>query len=88
MNGQIYPYKKEGQKIIIENVTGPVLIKYISYDIENGSFEVPELKKDYQYTESYLVDAWETTDTKKQIELAAIYNNTSPHLEYFLMFQT
>ena len=81
MNGQIYPYKKEGQKIIIENVTGPVLIKYISYDIENGSFEVPELKKDYQYTESYLVDAWETTDTKKQIELAAIYNNTSPHLD-------
>ena len=81
MNGQIYPYKKEGQKIIIENVTGPVLIKYISYDIENGSFEVPELKKDYQYIESYLVDAWETTDTKKQIELAAIYNNTSPHLD-------
>lgn len=81
MNGQIYPYKKEGQKIIIENVTGPVLIKYISYDIENGSFEVPELKKDYQFTESYLVDAWETTDTKKQIELAAIYNNTSPHLD-------
>lgn len=81
MNGQIYPYKKEGQKIIIENVTGPVLIKYISYDIENGSFEVPELKKDYQYTESYLVDAWETTDTKKQIELAAIYNNNSPHLD-------
>ena len=81
MNGQIYPYKKEGQKIIIENVTGPVLIKYISYDIENGSFEVPELKKDYQFTESYLVDAWETTDTKKQIELAAIYNNNSPHLD-------
>ena len=81
MNGQIHPYKKEGQKIIIENVTGPVLIKYISYDIENGSFEVPELKKDFQYTESYLVDAWETTDTKKQIELAAIYNNNSPHLE-------
>ena len=81
MNGQIYPYKKEGQKIIIENVTGPVLIKYISYDIENGSFEVPELKKDYQYIESYLVDAWETTDTKKQIELAAIYNNNSPHLD-------
>ena len=81
MNGQIYPYKKEDQKIIIENVTGPVLIKYISYDIENGSFEVPELKKDYQYIESYLVDAWETTDTKKQIELAAIYNNNSPHLD-------
>ncbi len=81
MNGQIYPYKKEGQKIIIENVIGPVLIKYISYDIENGSFEVPELKKDYQYIESYLVDAWETTDTKKQIELAAIYNNNSPHLD-------
>ena len=81
MNGQFYPYKKEGQKIIIENVTGPVLIKYISYDIENGSFEVPELKKDYQYIESYLVDAWETTDTKKQIELAAIYNNNSPHLD-------
>lgn len=80
INGQIYPHKKEGQKIIIENVTGPVVIKYISYGLENGSFEIPELKKDFQYTESYLVDAWETTDTKKQIELASISNNNSPHL--------
>ena len=41
MNGvKIYNYQNADNTITVENVTGEIIIQYISYNIENGSFEI------------------------------------------------
>ena len=82
MNGRkVYDYKNAGSIITVENVTGEIIIKYISYNIENGSFEIPALSSgNYKAFDAYLVDSWNTTSISSKIEIARIYNNTSPHL--------
>ena len=82
MNGQkIYDYKIVDDTITVENVTGEIIIQYISYNIENGSFEIPVLASgSYKSIDAYLVDSWNTTSIADKVEIARIYNNESPHL--------
>lgn len=81
MNGERFTdYLLEDGVVTIKNVTGTVHIKYISYNIENGSFEVPEIKAGYSYIKSEKALSWNTTDTSNQIELGSIYNSRNEHL--------
>lgn len=81
MNGRrIYDYKNVDGTITVENVTGEIIIQYISYNIENGSFEIPTLTGTYKAFDANLVDSWNTTSIEDKIELARIHNYTSPHL--------
>ena len=81
MNGEkVYDYKNVDNTITVENVTGEIIIQYISYNIENGSFEIPSLPNNYKYFDAYLVDSWNTTAIADTIEFGRILNNTSPHL--------
>ena len=81
MNGvKIYNYQNADNTITIENVTGEIIIQYISYNIENGSFEIPTLSNSYKYFDAALVDSWNTTAIADTIEFGRILNNTSPHL--------
>ena len=82
MNGEkIYNYQNADNTITVENVTGEIIIQYISYNIENGSFEIPTLTNNYKYFDASLVDSWNTTAIADTIEFARISsNNVSPHL--------
>ena len=73
-------YTYENGVVTIKNVTEPVYIKYISYNIENGSFETPTINSSYSYTSSEKVLSWNTTSISNQIEVAKINNNVSEHL--------
>ena len=44
---RINDYTFENGLVTIKNVTDPVYIKYISYNIENGSFETPTINSGY-----------------------------------------
>ena len=73
-------YNFENGLVTIKNVTDPIYIKYISYNIENGSFETPVINSGYSYVSSEKVVSWNTTSISNQIEVAKINNNTSEHL--------
>ena len=73
-------YTYENGLVTIKNVTEPVYIKYISYNIENGSFETPTIYSSYSYTSSEKVLSWNTTSISNQIEVAKINNSISEHL--------
>ena len=73
-------YTYENGVVTIKNVTEPVYIKYISYNIENGSFETPTINSSYSYTSSEKVLSWNTTSISNQIEVAKINNSVSEHL--------
>ena len=77
---RISEYTFENGIVTIKNVTAPVYIKYISYSIENGSFEIPSISSGYSYVSQEKVLSWNTTSTTNQIEVARIYNNTNEHL--------
>ena len=77
---RINDYTFENGLVTIKNVTDPVYIKYISYNIENGSFEMPTINSSYSYVSSEKVVSWNTTSISNQIEVAKIHNNTSEHL--------
>ena len=73
-------YTYENGVVTIKNVTEPVYIKYISYNIENGSFETPTINSSYSYISSEKVLSWNTTSISNQIEVAKINNSVSEHL--------
>ena len=77
---RINDYTFENGLVTIKNVTDPVYIKYISYNIENGSFETPTINSSYSYVSSEKVVSWNTTSISNQIEVAKINNNNSEHL--------
>lgn len=77
---RINDYTFENGLVTIKNVTDPVYIKYISYNIENGSFEMPTINSSYSYVSSENVVSWNTTATLGEIEMGRIYNNKSEHL--------
>lgn len=77
---RINDYTFENGLVTIKNVTDPVYIKYISYNIENGSFETPTINSSYSYVSSEKVVSWNTTSISNQIEVAKINNNTNEHL--------
>ena len=77
---RINDYTFENGLVTIKNVTDPVYIKYISYNIENGSFETPTINSSYSYVSSEKVVSWNTTSISNQIEVAKIINNNSEHL--------
>ena len=78
---RINDYTFENGLVTIKNVTDPVYIKYISYNIENGSFETPTINSSYSFVSSEKVVSWNTTSISNQIEVAKINNNnTSEHL--------
>ena len=77
---RINDYTFENGLVTIKNVTDPVYIKYISYNIENGSFEIPTINSGYSYVSSEKVLSWNTTSISNQIEVARIYNNNNEHL--------
>lgn len=77
---RVYDYTNENGLITVKNVTDPVYIKYISYNIENGSFETPTISSSYSYVSSEKVVSWNTTSISNQIEVAKINNNNSEHL--------
>ena len=77
---RVNDYTYENGVVTIKNVTEPVYIKYISYNIENGSFETPTINSSYSYTSSEKVLSWNTTSISNQIEVAKINNNVSEHL--------
>ncbi|MGM9875990.1 MAG: hypothetical protein ACI310_02045, partial [Bacilli bacterium] len=67
---RINNYTFENGLVTIKNVTDPIYIKYISYNIENGSFETPTINSSYAYTASEKVVSWNTTSISNQIEVA------------------
>ena len=77
---RINDYTFENGLVTIKNVTDPVYIKYISYSIENGSFETPTINSSYSYVSSEKVVSWNTTSISNQIEVAKINNNNNEHL--------
>ena len=77
---RINDYTFENGLVTIKNVTDTVYIKYISYNIENGSFEMPTINSSYSFVSSEKVVSWNTTSISNQIEVAKINNNTSEHL--------
>lgn len=77
---RINDYTFENGLVTIKNVTDPVYIKYISYNIENGSFETPTINSGYSYVSSEKVVSWNTTSISNQIEVAKINNNNNEHL--------
>ena len=77
---RVYDYTNENGLITVKNVIDPVYIKYISYSIENGSFETPTISSSYSYVSSESVVSWNTTSISNQIEVAKINNNNSEHL--------
>ncbi len=77
---RINDYTFENGLVTIKNVTDPVYIKYISYNIENGSFETPTINSSYSYVSSEKVVSWNTTSISNQIEVAKINNNNNEHL--------
>ncbi len=77
---RINNYTNENGLITIKNVTEPIYLKYISYSIENGSFETPTIYSSYSYVSSEKVLSWNTTSISNQIEVAKINNNNSEHL--------
>ena len=77
---RINDYTFENGLVTIKNVTDPVYIKYISFNIENGSFETPTINSSYSYVSSEKVVSWNTTSISNQIEVAKINNNNSEHL--------
>ena len=77
---RVNDYTYENGVVTIKNVTEPVYIKYISYNIENGSFETPTINSSYSYTSSEKVLSWNTTSISNQIEVAKINNSVSEHL--------
>ena len=77
---RVYDYTFENGIVTIKNVTDPVYIKYISYNIENGSFEIPTINSSYSYVSSEKVASWNTTSISNQIEVAKINNNNNEHL--------
>ena len=77
---RINDYTFENGLVTIKKVTDPVYIKYISYNIENGSFETPTINSGYSFVSSEKVVSWNTTSISNQIEVAKINNNTSEHL--------
>ena len=77
---RVNDYTFENGLVTIKNVTDPVYIKYISYNIENGSFETPTINSSYSYVSSEKVVSWNTTSISNQIEVAKINNNNSEHL--------
>ena len=77
---RINDYTFENGLVTIKNVTDPVYIKYISYNIENGSFEIPTISSSYSYVSSMRVLSWNTTSISDEIEIGRIYNNKSEHL--------
>lgn len=77
---RINDYTFENGLVTIKNVTDTVYIKYISYNIENGSFETPTINSGYSYVSSEKVVSWNTTSISNQIEVAKIHNNNNEHL--------
>ena len=77
---RVNDYTYENGLVTIKNVTDPVYIKYISYNIENGSFETPTINSSYSYTSSEKVVSWNTTSISNQIEVAKINNNNNEHI--------
>ena len=77
---RINDYTFENGLVTIKNVTDPVYIKYISYNIENGSFETPTINSGYSYVSSEKVVSWNTTSISNQIEVAKINNYNNEHL--------
>lgn len=77
---RINNYTFENGLVTIKNVTDPIYIKYISYNIENGSFETPTINSSYSYVSSEKVVSWNTTSISNQIEVAKINNNNNEHL--------
>ena len=77
---RINDYTFENGLVTIKNVTDPVYIKYISFNIENGSFETPTINSSYSYVSSEKVVSWNTTSISNQIEVAKINNNNNEHL--------
>ena len=77
---RINDYTFENGLVTIKNVTDTIYIKYISYNIENGSFETPTINSSYSYVSSEKVVSWNTTSISNQIEVAKINNNNSEHL--------
>ena len=77
---RINDYTFENGLVTIKNVTDTIYIKYISYNIENGSFEMPTINSSYSFVSSEKVVSWNTTSISNQIEVAKINNNTSEHL--------
>lgn len=77
---RINDYTFENGLVTIKNVIDPVYIKYISYNIENGSFETPTINSSYSYVSSEKVVSWNTTSISNQIEVAKINNNNNEHL--------
>lgn len=77
---RINDYTFEKGLVTIKNVTDPVYIKYISYNIENGSFETPTINSSYSFVSSEKVVSWNTTSISNQIEVAKINNYNNEHL--------
>ena len=77
---RINDYTFENGLVTIKNVTDTIYIKYISYNIENGSFEMPTINSSYSFVSSDKVLSWNTTATSDEIEIGKIYNNSSEHL--------
>ena len=77
---RINDYTFENGLVTIKNVTDTIYIKYISYNIENGSFEMPTINSSYSFVSSEKVLSWNTTATSDEIEIGKIYNNSSEHL--------
>ncbi|MDD6879230.1 MAG: hypothetical protein PUD59_03255 [bacterium] len=77
---RVSDYTNKDGLITIKNITEPVYIKYISYSIENGSFETPTINSSYAYISSEKVVSWNTTSISNQIEVAKINNNNNEHL--------
>ena len=77
---RINDYTFENGLVTIKNVTDPVYIKYISFNIENGSFETPTINSSYSYVSSEKVVSWNTTSISNQIEVAKINNYNNEHL--------
>lgn len=77
---RINDYTFENGLVTIKSVTDPVYIKYISYNIENGSFETPTINSSYSYVSSEKVVSWNTTSISNQIEVAKINSNNNEHL--------
>ena len=77
---RINDYTFENGLVTIKNVTDPVYIKYISYNIENGSFETPTINSSYSFVSSEKVVSWNTTSISNQIEVAKINNYNNEHL--------
>ena len=77
---RINDYTFENGLVTIKNVTDTVYIKYISYNIENGSFEMPTINSSYSFVSSEKVVSWNTTSISNQIEIAKSNNYNNEHL--------